>query len=250
MINIIITAPRGKMDRLIVKAVAECNDIKIIGGIGVKGREYIGKDVGIVAGIGYEVGAYVYDNIEDIIENCDMVVDFSTTALSMEVLESCIKHKKAFICGTTGFSEEEQKKLLLSANEIPFLKAANTSYVVNVMNKLLKIAAKALQDKAKIDIIDYHDAKKVDAPSGTAKELATEMAEYSGKDISEIDFHSIRAGDLSSSHTIFFGCMGECLEITHRAYTWDCYAIGACEGIRFLYGKEKGLYTMKDIIDI
>ena len=76
MINIVITAPRGNMDKLIVEAAAKRTDIKIVGGVGAPGRDYIGKDIGIVAGLGYEVGALVYDDIEDIIDQCDLVVDF------------------------------------------------------------------------------------------------------------------------------------------------------------------------------
>ncbi len=249
MVNIVITAPRGQMDKLIVEAAAKHDDIRIVGGVGTPGRDYIGKDIGLVAGLGFEVGAPVYDDIEQIIDACDLVVDFSTVELSMRVLESCLAHEKALICGTTGFTEEQTDALLAAGEKIPMMKAANTSYVVNVMRKLLGEAAEKLGSKCRIEIIEMHSETKIDAPSGTAIELAEEMAERApDKTYNDIAFHSIRAGNTPSTHRIIFGCMGEKMEISHDAYDWRCYAEGACDAVEFMAGKEPGLYTMEDVI--
>ncbi|MDO4745891.1 MAG: 4-hydroxy-tetrahydrodipicolinate reductase [Bacillota bacterium] len=249
MIKVVITAPRGNMDKLIVEAAAKREDIKIVGGVGTPGKNYIGKDIGTAAGLSEEVGALVYDDIEKIIDECDLVVDFSKVELSMEVLKACLKHKKAFICGTTGFNEEQTKALLAAGEEIPMMKAANTSYVVNVMRKLLGEAAAKLGSKCKIEIIEMHSETKLDAPSGTAIEMAEEMAERSpDKTYDDITFHSVRAGNTPSTHQVIFGCMGEKLEISHDAYDWRCYAEGACDAIEYMAGKGPGLYSMEDVI--
>lgn len=250
MVNIIITAPRGHMDSLIVKAAHQRDDISVIGGLGPAGRDYIGKDIGLVAGMGMEIGALVTDDLESIIDKCDLVVDFSTVELSMKVLEICKKHKKGLLCGTTGFTAEQEQQLLDAGNVIPMMKAANTSYVVNVMRKLLGTAAAALGDKAKIEIIEMHSETKVDAPSGTALELAEEMAERSDKTMEDIAFHSVRAGNTPSSHKVLFGCMGEIMEISHHAYDWECYARGACDAVVHMAGHGTGLYTMEDVIGL
>jgi 4-hydroxy-tetrahydrodipicolinate reductase len=250
MLNVLITAPRGKMGRLNVQAAVKSEDIRLVGCIGPAGRDYIGKDAGLVSGMGEPCGALCYGDIEEIIGDCDMVIDFSTVALSREMIHACVRHKKALICGTTGFGEEDTAIFAETAKKIPLLKAANTSYMSNVMTEMVKLAAKALKDQCKVEIIDYHDEKKVDAPSGTAKEFGETISEASGKDISEIDFHSIRAGDISSTHTILFGAMGERLEVTHRTYNWECCARGAMEAARFLAGKPVGAYTMEDVIRI
>lgn len=250
MVKVVITAPRGQMDKLIVAAAHARDDIQIVGGIGTPGRDYIGRDIGIVAGIGEEIGATVYDDIEKIIDQCDMVVDFSTVALSMKVLESCLAHKKALICGTTGFDPAQTEALLAAGTKIPMMKAANTSYVVNVMQKLLGEAAAKLGSKCKIEIIDMHSETKLDAPSGTAIEMAEEMAECApDKEFDDMVFHSVRAGNTPSTHRIIFGCMGEKLEISHDAYDWRCYAEGACDAILFMADKGPGLYAMRDVVE-
>lgn len=250
MVKIVITAPRGNMARLIAQEAYKRKNIQIIGAVGVPGRDYIGKDVGIVSGVGFEIGALVYDDIDEIIEKCDMVVDFSTVELSVRILESCIRHEKTFICGTTGFSCEQDKKMTEAADVIPMMKAANTSYVVNVMKKLLGEAAEKLGNKCKIEIIEMHSETKKDAPSGTAVEIAEEIAEHSpDKNYKDIEIHSVRAGNTPSSHRVVFGCMGEKMEISHDAYDWRCYASGACDAVLFMKGKRAGLYTMEDVIE-
>mgnify|MGYP002549351689 CR=1 FL=1 len=249
MVKIVVTAPRGHMDGLIIEAAAKRSEIQIVGGVGTPGRDYIGMDIGIAAGLGRQLGATVYDDIEKIIDECDLVVDFSVVELSMKVMRACVAHGKALICGTTGFSDDETAALLAAGDEIPMMKAANTSYVVNVMRKLLGEAAAKLGDRCRIEIIDMHSETKLDAPSGTAIELAEEMAEHApDKTYDDIVFHSVRAGNTPSTHRVIFGCMGEMMEISHDAYDWSCYAEGACDAVEFMAGKAPGLYTMEDVI--
>ena len=146
--KMIITAPRGKMASLIVADAASRDDVEIIAGIGPKGRDYIGKDIGEVAMIGKAVGAPVVDDIESVIGDADVVCDFSTVELGMEVLDACLKHKKALVVGTTGFNAEQRARLEAAASEIPIMIAANTDRMVNVMTKLLMDAARELYDAA------------------------------------------------------------------------------------------------------
>lgn len=252
--RIIITAPKGKMGRLIVKMASEHEELEIVGVIGKKGGEYIGKDAGLAAGIGYEIGVPVTDDLNQIIDKCDAVVDFSTPELSMEALTAAIKYKKALVCGTTGFDQEQFGRFQTAALDIPILYAANTSLMINLMYELIAQTARSLGARADIEIIDMHDAKKKDAPSGTAKEMGetlrhalTQVAGV-GSDLVDVKFHSVRAGDIPSSHTVIFGCMGERLEITHHSYNWECYARGACDAVLYLRDKDPGLYKMHDVI--
>ena len=248
MVKILVTAPRGKMDSLIIREAAECSDIEVVGAVGPCGRDYIGNDAGTVAG-GSPMGVAVSDNIDNIIEACDMVVDYSDVEFSMEVLRSCLKHKKALICGTTGFTEAQSEQFKKAAEQIPVMKAANTSFMVQLMQNLLAEAAARLSDKCRIEIIDMHDENKADAPSGTAIEMAAVMDKAAGREAGKIAFHSVRAGDIPSSHTVIFGAMGERLEITHHAYNWQCYAKGACDAIRFMADRPAGFYTMADVVN-
>lgn len=248
--KVIVTAPKGKMGKLIIKVAVERDKIDVSAALGPKGRPYIGEDAGLASGLGYKIDAPVVDDLSAVIDGCDVIVDFSTVELSMEVLGMAVRHKKPLILGTTGFSGEQLREIAAAAKEIPVLKAANTSYVISVMKDILAAAAKALDGKSDIDIIDMHDRMKKDSPSGTAIELAGFMAKAIGRenDLDFVNFHSIRSGDISSSHTVIFGCLGERLEITHHAHDWECFARGATDAAFFIADRAPGFYTMQDVI--
>lgn len=256
MVKVVVTAPRGAMDSLIIQEAYKNEKIQVVGVVGAPGREYIGTDAGLVCGLGQEIGVKVSDSIEDVIDGCDIVIDFSRVELSLQILESCLAHGKGLIVGTTGFTEEQTERILAAGERIPLMKAANTSYVVNVMRKILGIAAEKLAGKAKIEVIEFHSETKLDAPSGTAIELAEEMAgKAPDKELSDIPYHSIRAGNTPSEHRVIFGCMGEKMEISHEAYDWRCYALGACDAAIYMYERMQedggiGTYSMDDVIGI
>ncbi len=250
-IKVIVTAPKGAQARLIIQEILLNKEfidkIQIVGTVGPKDRDYIGLDSGIVSGAGIEAGAKVYGDIDEIIKDCHVVVDFSTREASMEVLDACVKHKKTLIIGTTSFNDEEIKKIEDAAKTIPLLKAANTSRMVNIMAKALEQLATDLKGKCKIEIIDMHGERKVDAPSGTAKELAEKMCKSSRIDKDEITHHSVRAGDIVSTHKIIFGGMGERIEISHEGYSFRCYATGACEAVIFMAKQKAGYYEIEEV---
>ena len=121
--------------------------------------------------VGYDLGVPVVDDLGTVIDECDVIIDFSTKEMAMEVVKLAIEHKKALVCGTTGFSAEEFSEFEKAAEFIPMLYAANTSKLVNVMNKLLELVAKTVGEELDIEILEMHDQWKKDAPSGTSKEM-------------------------------------------------------------------------------
>ena len=262
--RVIVIGPRGTMGRLITQVAAEREDMELTAGVAPKGRDYVGEDLGKAALVGRDLGVPVVDDLESVIEDCDVVIDFSTRENAMAVLDLAVKYKKALVCGTTGFSGEEAARFREAAEEIPMLYAANTSRLVNVMNKLLEIAASTVGEEADIEILEMHDQWKKDAPSGTSKEMGEIMARAMGKELDEIavygrhgecprekgtiGYHSLRAGNIPSSHSVYFGFMGERLEITHHSYNWECFARGACDCAAYLADKGPGFYTVKDVL--
>ena len=263
--KLLLTAPAGKMGRLVVReALARPEDFTIVGAVGNPARDYIGKDVGIAAGC-EPVGALTYGSVEEIISACDGVIDFSTPAVAMEVLSACVRHGKPLLIGTTGFTPEQEAEIERASARIPFSESHNTSKAVNLLYDLLRRAAEALGDEADVDIIEMHDRDKPDAPSGTGKVLGRIVADCRGQDWNgaarfgrgdgrrgpgEITCHSIRSGNIASSHTVILGLAGERLELTHHAYDFSTFARGALDGILFLCGQGPGRYDSRTILGL
>ncbi len=123
-------------------------------------------------------------------------------------------------------------------------------------------AAKALGTSADIEIVERHHHFKKDAPSGTALRLAEVAASGIGvrqfvhgregltgeRPRGEIGLHALRTGDNPGEHTVVFGLLGECLELSHRALNRDGFVLGALDAARFLAGRPPKLYSMADVL--
>jgi len=138
---------------------------------------------------------------------------------------------------------------------------------VNVVLKLLDVAARALAEGYDIEVIEAHHRHKVDAPSGTALAMGEVLARASGRELdacavwgrhgvtgerdpSAIGFSVIRGGDIVGDHTVLFAGTGERIEITHKSASRVTYAQGSLRAARFVAGRAPGLYGMDDVLGI
>ncbi|KAA1345152.1 4-hydroxy-tetrahydrodipicolinate reductase, partial [Escherichia coli] len=65
-----------------------------------------------------------------------------------------------------------------------------------------------------------------------------------------IGFATVRAGDIVGEHTAMFADIGERVEITHKASSRMTFANGAVRAALWLNAKEKGLFDMRDVLDL
>lgn len=95
--KLLVVGPRGKMGRLITAIAADREDITVVGGVAPADRDYIGKDIGEVAMIGRVLDAPVVSDIEELIDDCDVIIDFATVEQAMITLEAA-KRIRTTIC--------------------------------------------------------------------------------------------------------------------------------------------------------
>jgi len=197
------------------------------------------------------------------IPSADVVVDFSNYTFVPEVLRYCIETKTPAVIATTALGENELELLREAAKVTAIFRSANMSLGVNLVAKMSKLAAPAVEDGFNIEIIETHHNQKKDAPSGTAILLADaindslrERKEYiygrygreNTQGLSEIGIHAVRGGTMPGRHTVMFAGPDEVIEITHTVYSQKVFAIGALKAAGFLPGKPPGLYDMNDLI--
>jgi len=266
MIKVVVCGGCGKMGSKVSQLINQNENMKLVGVVESPSHPDIGKDWGITIGLG-KTNIIISDNLEETIQKADQVVEFTNPQVSIKHLEIASKYKKVMIVGTTGFSSEEIKKIKNLASDIPFLLSPNMSLGVNLLFKLAAEIATVLGDDYDIEIMEAHHRFKKDAPSGTAKKLAQEIARAKNINLDEvtiygregmtgerkrgeIGIHSIRSGDITGEHTIMFTTLGERLELTHKAHSRDTFAYGTIQAIKFMEGKPAGFYEMKDVLKI
>ncbi|RMF91917.1 MAG: 4-hydroxy-tetrahydrodipicolinate reductase [Nitrospinota bacterium] len=267
MIKAIVCGVGGRMAGRMVHLIQTAEDMQVVGGIERADHPAIGRDVGEVVGLG-NIGVTVSADLEGVIEQGDVVIEFTTPAATVEHLRIAAAHGKAMVIGTTGLEKEQLAEVQRLAQQIPCFMAPNMSVGVNVMFKLLQDAARLLGDEYDVEIIEAHHRYKVDAPSGTAVKMAELLAEALGRNLEEvgvfgrprgiigerkakeIGIQAIRAGDIVGEHTTIFGGLGERLEITHRAQSRDNFGRGALRAARWILQQPPGLYDMQDLLGL
>ncbi|MDI6714416.1 MAG: 4-hydroxy-tetrahydrodipicolinate reductase [Thermodesulfovibrio sp.] len=266
MIKVTVCGAAGRMGSRIIALSKDYPEIKLVGAVESKDNSRLGDDAGVVAGIG-ELGIKIVDDIEKVIDNTDIAVNFTNPEATIEHLKIVKKHKKSIVIGTTGFDNEQISLVQKASKEIPIVLSPNMSIGVNLLFKILKDVAKVLGDDYDVEIIEAHHRMKKDAPSGTAIKMAKVIAEALGRNFDEvavyarkgiigertkkeIGIQTVRAGDIVGEHTVIFGGLGERIEITHKASSRDTFARGALKAVLWLYGKPAGLYDMGDVLGI
>jgi 4-hydroxy-tetrahydrodipicolinate reductase len=216
-----------------------------------------------------EIGAKLDmgDAIDGPISGCDVVVDFSHADATPEICRACVGAHKPLVIGTTGHTAEQTSVIKDAAQKVPIILAANFSVGVNTLFWLTRRTAELLGEGFDIEIIETHHRMKKDAPSGTAKRLATVAAEARRlsveKDLvhgragqvgerpaQQIGMHAIRAGDVVGDHTVIFASPGERLELTHKASSRETFAAGALRAAQWIVGKPASLYNMEDVLGL
>ena len=198
---------------------------------------------------------------------CDVVIDFSTAEASMALAELAAERGgPALVIGSTGFSSEQDARILKAAEKVAIVRSGNYSLGVNILIGLVEHAALRLDARDwDIEVIEAHHRLKVDAPSGTALMLGeaaaagrnAELADlraapYDGltaeRETGKIGFASIRAGGIVGDHTVLFGSKDETLTLSHSAIDRSLFAKGAVVAAAWVRTRRPGLYDMQDVL--
>jgi 4-hydroxy-tetrahydrodipicolinate reductase len=262
-IKILIVGPNGKMGKAMIQIAARHPHVFLVGGVGPPRCSYFGMDLAQIAGLAEPTGAIVHDTVDDIIDACDVVVECTNASASIKYLHTCISHNKALVSGTTGFSEEQKASFEAAGKTIPVVLASNTSRIAHIFFDVVSLITERVGREADIDIIEMHDRDKLDAPSGTSKEIGHTIAAILGKKFDELaryqrkgsgrrpkhtlDYTSIRSGKHNARHTVMFGFDNEQIELSIRGDNMLPYAEGMLQAALFISRQEPGFYTIKQV---
>lgn len=246
MLKVIINGCSGKMGRVLAKCVIEDPELELICGVSPNNTD--------------NLNFKTYTNFNDIKEVADVIIDFSHHSALNEVLRYSVDTKTPLVIATTGYNDDELNKIYEASKVIPLFHSYNMSLGVNILLRLVKQAAKVLND-FDIEVIEKHHNKKVDAPSGTAVMIANAIKEVlpnvennygrygreAKRKENEIGIHAIRGGTIVGEHDVIFAGHDEIVEIKHTAQSKDIFAKGSIVAAKFLVSQKTGYYNMDNM---
>ncbi len=242
-LRVAVAGSSGRMGQMLIEAVRAAADCALTGTLD------LGTD--IRAGLA----------------QAQVLIDFTRPEGTLAHLAVCRELGIKAVVGTTGFSDVQKAEIAEHARHIAIVMAPNMSVGVNVVLKLLDMAARALAEGYDIEIVEAHHRHKVDAPSGTALKMGEVLAAARGRDLRDcavygregvtgerdpgtIGFATVRGGDIVGDHTVMFCGTGERIEITHRSASRVTYAQGSLRAARFLADKPHGLFGMEHVLGL
>ena len=260
MIRLCLAGGLGRMGRVVASLAGSEEDIEIVSVFETREAADLTGDYG--ATVGYCKNPVVLtSDAAEAVGLSDAVIDFSLPSAFDEIVRACTGSSKPLVTGTTGIADK-QEKLGPLASKTAVVGAPNMSVGMNVVFALCHRLGDVLGKTADLEIVETHHRTKKDIPSGTAREIAGILNARTGKPIiigrpagtserdGEIAIHSLRAGDVPGSHSVFFTSRGETLEITHTARSRICFADGALRAVRFVIQASPGLYSMLEVLGL
>ena len=268
LIPVVVNGAAGKMGREVIKAVAEADDLMLLGAVD-RNPNVIGQDAGEVAGI-EPLEVPILDDLQGILVMATqekiqgVMVDFTHPDGVYENVRTAIAYGVRPVVGTTGLSAEQMSDLA------DFAEKASTGALIipnfSIGMVLLQQAAiAASQYFDHVEIIELHHNQKADSPSGTAIKTAQMLAQlgktYNPHSVAEteklpgargstadenIRIHSVRLPGLVAHQEVIFGAPGQIYTLRHDTSDRSCYMPGVLLAIRqvtqlksLVYGLEK-----------
>lgn len=265
-LKVVVAGAGGRMGAANIRAVAAANGLVLHAALVRPASAALGQDAGLHAGIA-ALGVSITDDIDQALAGADVVIDFTTPALSTALAARIAAVGLVHVIGTTGWLDADEAAIAAAAGAgAVIVKSGNFSMAMVVLANLVEQAASALADYD-VEILEMHHNRKVDAPSGTALLLGEAAAR--GRDISlrahsvrvrdghtgareagSIGFATLRGGTVVGDHSVILAGPGERLELNHRAEDRSIFAHGAVRAALWAAGRPPGLYSMVDVLGL
>jgi 4-hydroxy-tetrahydrodipicolinate reductase len=163
----------------------------------------------------------------------DAAIDFTRPDAVRANVERCIDAGVPFVVGTTGLSEEDLAALDARARAAGVACFVAPNFALGAV-LMMRFAAAAARHLPHAEIVEAHDERKLDKPSGTAKATAAAMG-------GDVEIHSIRLPGLVAHQEVLLGGEGQLLTIRHDTFSREAFAPGVLLALDRLYSLPAGV---------
>jgi 4-hydroxy-tetrahydrodipicolinate reductase len=203
MIRVAVAGAAGRMGRTVCAAVEGADDLELTGRAD--------------PALGVELAA--------VLDDCDVVVDFTRPDSVLDNARAALAAGRHVVIGTTGFDIEALGEAARGANANAFV-APNFALGAVLM---MRFAAEASRHLQRAEIIEYHHAAKLDAPSGTAARTADLME-------GDVPIHSVRLPGIVADQDVILGDVAQTLTLRHVTTDRTSFMPGVLMAVRAVAG--------------
>ncbi len=163
----------------------------------------------------------------------DAAVDFTQPEVAAGNIRSALEQGVPAVVGTSGLGGAELEELdaLALERSLQLLVVPNFAIGAVLMMRFAEAAAEYLP---RTEIVELHDERKQDAPSGTARATAERLP-------GEPQIHSVRLPGLVAHQEVLLGGDGQLLTIRHDTFSREAFVPGVLLALEKLATLPPGL---------
>jgi len=172
MIDICIAGATGWVGSSLVAAISAASDLKLVGAVSRSSAGTLLRELNPA----YEGDVRVVGTLAEALEaGPDVVIEYTAPRSALEHALAALRRGVHVVVGTSGLDESDYEAMDAAAREhgVGVLAAGNFAISAVLLQRFAEMAAAHLPTW---EVIDYADAKKPDAPSGTAREVVRRVA--------------------------------------------------------------------------
>jgi 4-hydroxy-tetrahydrodipicolinate reductase len=241
VIAVTVHGAEGRMGRLAAELVVATPDFRLTALVTEPGRD------APVGALHPEIPLTGQDRLAQVHPRGGVIIDFSLAPALPGLLAGAAATDAALVIGTTGHDASQRDAIAAYARRRPVVLAANFSVGIPAIQLVLELLARILPPEFQAEQVETHHLRKVDRPSGTARQLVAAWSAVRGG--GEVPVHSLRLGGITGEHAWTIADDEETLVVTHRAHSRRAFLRGVVPAVRFAAVRGPGLYGMRDVLE-
>ena len=253
-LNVCLAGATGHVGQELAKAILAAVDLRLVSAVGRRGAGQKLGDVTVDGDLGTALAR----------GKAEVVIDYTHPDAVKGHVREAVASGCHVVIGTSGLSDADYSEIdaWATAKGVGVFAAGNFSVTAALLQHFATLVAKQMPHW---EILDYAGDTKPDAPSGTARELAYQLAQVAkpswavpvaqtkglkearGAELNGSQMHSIRVPGYYSAVQAVFGAAGERMELRHESTSYSPYVTGtllAARKVKEWKGLRRGMSTL------
>ena len=251
MIDVLVTGAAGRMGGLSAATIAAQDDLRLAALVDPKGGACVAD-------------APCFPAVKDALAltSPQAALEFSVPAAVFANTLALLEAGVPTVVGATGLAETQVDELSSAAAAAGVGLVIVPNFALGAV-LLMRFAAQAAKYYEQAEIIEMHEAGKLDAPSGTSLRTARLMAEAPGSALRDapgeqpsrglaadhVRIHSLRLPGVVAHQEVIFGGDGELLTLRHDSLSRRSFMSGVLLALRRVTAIQGTVVGLENLLD-
>lgn len=250
-INVVFTGATGRVGRVLVPAILEHPEFRLVGAVG---RRRAGEDVALVLGLERPAGVRLTADVNEALagSGAQVLIDYSAPEPAVRFCRAAVEAGVAVVMATTAMDPDAVQEIgqIAARNGVGAFLAPNLTLSGQLLFRCVELLRRYIGD---VEIVDARTRAKLDAPSGTAFELAERLRRVGGPpptpdatrlgieaargaEVDGVRVHSLRLATPADYQEVIFSRRAETIAVRSEVVSAEAFVEPTLKAARLVLG--------------